>query len=137
MRGAWKPPAPGDIVWCHFPEAPAPGPGPKPRPALILAVVTHEDGCVVHVAYGTSQRVDRLKAGEFAWLKFGNPQAFALAGLSFDTKFDLKVVLELPWTEDFFKVPPRAPHGQTAKLGVLHPSLVRAAKAAFGAAARR
>ena len=95
MRSAWKPPAPGDIVWCHFLEAPAPGPGPKPRPALVLA------------------------------------------GLSFDTKFDLKVVLELPWTEDFFKEPPRAPYGQTPKLGVLHPSLVRAAKAAFDAAARR
>lgn len=137
MRGTWKPPAPGDILWCHFPEAPGLDPGPKPRPALVLAVVTHDDGVVVHVAYGTSQHVDHLKAGEFACLKSNNPDAFALAGLSFDTKFDFKVVVELPWTEDFFKVPPRAPHGQTPKLGTLHPALMRAAKAANNAAGNR
>lgn len=133
MGSAWRSPAAGDIVWCNFPEAPVLAPGPKPRPALVLAVVTHEDGVKVHVAYGTSQRVDRLKAGEFACLKSKNADAFAMAGLSFDTKFDFKSVAELPWTEDFFKVPPRAPHGQTPKLGTLHPSLMRAAKAAYEA----
>src|SRR5258706_13299343 len=137
MHGTWQPPSPGDLVWCWFPELPAMAPGPKPRPALVAEVVTHEDGVVVHVVYGTSQRVDRLKAGEFACLKATNPSAFALAGLAFDTKFDFKVVLELPWTDQFFKVPPRAPHGQTPKLGTLHPSLIRAAKAAYDAAASR
>ncbi len=137
MPGTWKPPSPGDLVWCRYPELPATTPGPKPRPALVSQVVTREDGVVVHVLYGTSQRADRLKAGEFAILKANNPGAFALSGLAFDTKFDFKVVVELPWTDLFFKVPPRAPHGQTPRLGTLHPSLVRAAKAAYDAAARR
>ncbi len=137
MPGTWQPPSPGDLVWCWFPEWPATSPGPKPRPALVVEVVTHGEGVFVHLVYGTSQRVDRLKAGEFSILKAGNPSAFALAGLAFDTKFDFKVILELPWTDQFFKVPPRAPHGQTPKLGTLHPSLLRAAKAAHDAAASR
>jgi len=138
MLGTWKPPAPGDLVWCWFPELPATATaGPKPRPALVTQVVTHDDGVVVQVVYGTSQRIDRLKAGEFAIRKATHPNAFALAGLAFDTKFDFKVTLELPWTDAFFKVPPRAPHGQTPKLGTLHPSLLRAAKAAHDAAANR
>lgn len=33
---------------------------------------------------------------------------------------------DLPLTTDCFSVPPAAPHGQTPKLGTLHPSLVRA-----------
>ena len=81
-----------------------------------------------------SDLAEQVKASEFACLKSGNADAFAMAGLSFDTKFDFKAVVELPWTEDFFKVPPRAPHGQTPKLGTLHPSLMRAAKAAYDAA---
>lgn len=102
-----------------------------------MEVVTREDGVAVHVVYGTAQRVDRLRAGEFAISKAVNPAAFALAGLSFDTKFDTKVMLELPWTDLFFKVPPRAPHGQTPKLGTLHPSLLRAVKAAHDAVSSR
>jgi len=31
-------PAPGDIVWCRFPQDGVPGPGPKARPALVLSV---------------------------------------------------------------------------------------------------
>jgi hypothetical protein len=81
--------------------------------------------------------VDRLRSGEFSILKERNPAAFALAGLAFDTKFDFKTVVELPWTEQFFKVAPRAPHGQTPTLGTLHPSLMRAAKAAHDAARGR
>ncbi|MCI4431452.1 MAG: hypothetical protein JHC40_20070 [Burkholderiales bacterium] len=137
MPSIWKPPSPGDIVWCWFPERPAAAPGPKPRPALVAAVVSQEDGVVVHVVYGTSQRVDHLKAGEFAITRAANPSAFTLAGLAFDTKFDFKVALALPWTDQFFKVAPRAPYGQTPKLGILHPSLMRAAKAAHDAAASR
>ena len=137
MPGTWKSPAPGDIVWCHFPELPDSNPGPKPRPALVMMVVTQEDGVVVHVVYGTSQRVDQPRADEFAILKANNPDAYALAGLAFDTKFDFKVTVELPWTEQFFKIPPRARYGQTPKLGILHPSLMRAAKAAHSAAANR
>lgn len=137
MQRGWAPPSPGDLVWCWFPELPAAAPGPKPRPALVVDVVTRQDGVAVSVVYGTSKRVDRLKAGEFAILKAMHPTAFALAGLSFDTKFDFKVIVELPWTEAFFKAPPKLPHGQTPKLGTLHPSLLRAAKAAYDAAVNR
>ena len=137
MPGTWAPPAPGDLVWCWFPEWPDSAPGPKPRPALVTAVVARTDGVIVQAVYGTSQRVDRLRAGEFAILKASNPSAFALAGLAFDTKFDFKSGLNLPWTDAFFKVAPRAPHGQTPKMGCLHPSLMRAAKAAYDAAQNR
>jgi hypothetical protein len=137
MATIWPPPAPGDMVWCHFPELPDPEPGPKPRPALILTVDEQTDGVTVRVAYGTSQRVDRLKAGEFAITRLGHPAAFKLAGLAYDTKFDLKAAVELPWDEPFFKVPPRPEHGQTPRLGTLHPTLMRAAKAAHDAAVHR
>jgi hypothetical protein len=67
-------------------------------------------------------------------LRDRNVAAFAAAGLSYDTKFDLKQRIDLPYTTAWFSVPPAAPHGQTPKLGVLHPSLVRALQAAFRAA---
>ncbi len=141
MAGAWapwrKPCAPGDIVWCHFPQWPDAGPGPKPRPALVCATLLQDDGLVASVAYGTSQRVGRLLAGEFAIVKALHPAAFELAGLSFDTKFDFNAIVALPWTEQFFKPPPRTLHGLTPTLGALHPSLMRAAKAAHEAAQRR
>jgi hypothetical protein len=89
------------------------------------------------VAYGTSQGLNRLHAGEFAITKQGSPAAYSVAGLSFDTKFDLRQVIELPWNEDFFGVPPRAPHGQNPKLGSLHASMMRAAQAAFQAVQHR
>ncbi len=134
MASPWKPPALGDIVWCHFPLLPELDPGPKPRPALVVQVTAKEDGELVAVVYGTSQRLDRLLAGEFAIRSAQNPAAFALAGLSFDTKFNFKQIVELPWTEEFFKVPPRAAHGQNPKLGTLHPSMMLAARAAYLAA---
>lgn len=132
----WAPPAVGDILWCHFPYVPDPNPGPKPRPALVVQVTVRVDGVAVAVAYGTSQRVERLVAGEFSICAQHHPVAYALAGLSFDTKFNFKQIVELPWTAAFFKVPPRAPQGQQPKLGTLHPSLMQAAQVAYRAAKR-
>jgi len=43
--------------------------------------------------------------------------------------------VDLPFTTEWFSVPPAAPLGQTPKLGTLHPSLVRAVQAAFRAVA--
>jgi hypothetical protein len=63
-----------------------------------------------------------------------NPAADAAANLSFDTKFYLRRILDLPYSTDWFSVPPAAPHGQMQKLGTLHPSMVRAVQAAFRAA---
>ena len=129
----WAEPTAGEIVWCHFPDYVSPR--PKPRPALILAVF--DDAAPqfdVRVAYGTSQRTTALHRGEFAILRDRNLAAFEAAGLSFDTKFDLKQTLDLPYATEWFSVPPAAPHGQTPKLGTLHPSLVHAVQAAFRAA---
>jgi hypothetical protein len=129
----WGEPTAGEIVWCHFPDNITPR--PKPRPALIL-VVFDDDAphFEVRVAYGTSQRVTSLHRGEFSILGDRNRAAYQAAGLSYDTKFDLRQALDLPYTSEWFSVPPAAPHGQSPKLGVLHPSLVRAVQAAFRAA---
>ena len=133
MTGWWAEPTAGDIVWCHFPDNI--GPRPKPRPALILTVFDDDaPQFVVRVVYGTSQRTTTLRRGEFSILRERNAAAFFVAGLSYDTKFDLKQTLELPYNADWFSVPPAAPHGQTPKLGILHPSLMRALEAAFRAA---
>lgn len=130
---AWQAPAAGDIVWCRFPELPRRDPGPKPRPALVCGVAEHEDGVAVTVAYGTSQGLQRLHRGEFAITRQGHPAAYASAGLSFDTKFNLGQLVELPWGDAFFAVPPHAPHGQHPRLGSLHASMMRAAQAAHQA----
>jgi hypothetical protein len=129
----WAEPAAGDIVWCHFPDKVSTR--PKPRPALIIAVF-EEQGPHLHVrvAYGTSKRTTSLHSGEFAILRAKDPAAYRAAGLSYDTKFNLRDVLDLPYNNEWFSVPPAAPHGQTPKLGMLHPSLVPAVQAAYRAA---
>ncbi len=133
MARWWPEPSAGDIVWCHFPDGVQPR--CKPRPALVLVVFDDDaPAFTVRIAYGTSQRTTTLYAGEIAILKDKNPAAYAAANLSFDTKFDLRRVLDLPYSTDWFSVPPAAPHGQTPKLGTLHPSMVRAVQAAFRAA---
>ena len=126
-------PKPGDIVWCKFPQVALPKPGPKSRPALVLKVGEQAAATWVQVAYGTSQKVDKLFPGEFV-ITPSDGDAYAISGLSYATKFDLASTFELPFNEDWFGVPPGAPHGQVPKLGVLHPSLMRRARAAMEAA---
>lgn len=129
----WPEPSAGDVVWCHFPDGIAPH--PKPRPALILTVFDDDaPQFVVRVVYGTSQRTTALHRGEFAILREINREAYQAAGLSYNTKFDMKQILDLPYTTEWFSVPPTALHGQIPKLGILHPSLVRHAGAAYRAA---
>ncbi len=131
----FDPPEPGDIVYCRFPQSGLPGPGPKPRPALVLQVGEVDGGAFVRVAYGTSKKTGRLQAGEF----LVSPQdgaAYAVSGLAYPTKFDLGRAFDLPFNDTWFNVPPRAPFGQNPKLGLLHPSLMRRAKAAFAATKR-
>jgi len=133
MNRWWAEPTAGDIVWCHYPDYI--NPRPKPRPVLILVVFDdHAPQFEVRVVYGTSQRTTTLHRGEFSILRDLNAAAFRAAGLSYDTKFDLKQTIDLPYSAEWFSVPPTAPHGLTPKLGVLHPSLVRALQAAFRAA---
>jgi len=129
----WPEPTAGDIVWCHFPDNIEPR--PKPRPALVLTVYDDEaPQFIVQVAYGTSQKIDRLFPGEFLIAQSKNPAAYAAAYLSFDTKFNVKQALDLPYSSQWFSVPPAAPHGQRPLLGTLHPSMVRAVRAAYQAA---
>jgi len=126
----WGEPTAGEIVWCHFPDNI--NPRPKPRPALIVAVF--DDAApqfTVRVAYGTSQKTNQLYRGEFAILQSRNPAAYAAAGLSYDTKFNLRQLVDLSYTTEWFSVPPAAPHGQTPLLGTLHPSMVRVVQAAY------
>ena len=77
----------------------------------------------VRVAYGTCRRTTTLHRGEFSILRSRNAAAYEAAGLSYDTKFDLKQIVDLSCTTDWFCVPPAAAHGQSPKLGTLHPSL--------------
>lgn len=126
-------PKPGDIVWCKFPQHASLKPGPKSRPALVLKVGEQAAVIWVQVAYGTSQKVDKLFPGEFV-IAPSDGDAYAISGLSYATKFDLASTFELPFNEDWFGVSPGAPHGQVPKLGVLHPSLMRRARAAMQAA---
>ena len=121
----WQAPEAGDIVWCRFPQRPRDKPGPKSRPALVVSVAEYDDGISVTVAYGTSKKLDRMLSGEFAIRKAANSAAYAMAGLSFDTKFNLRDMVDLPWNEDFFGVPPDARHGQTPKMGSLHPGMMK------------
>jgi hypothetical protein len=126
-------PKPGDIVWCKFPEHASLKPAPKSRPALVPKVGENAGATWVRVAYGTSQEVDKLFPGEFVIIP-SDGDAYSISALSYPTKFNLASTFELPFNEDWFGVPPGAPHGQVPKLGVLHPSLMRRARAAMEAA---
>jgi hypothetical protein len=125
-------PAPGDIVYSRFPVVKG-VPADKPRPALVAALIEFDDGVLgVRVAYGRSKKVGELHAGEFAITPVDGA-AYGHAGLSYPTKFDLRKQEYLPYTDQWFGVPPGKPYGQSPKLGVLHPSLFRRAKAAHDA----
>jgi hypothetical protein len=105
----WSAPEAGEIVWCHFPENKGIEPGPKPRPALIVKVFDdHAPHFIVLVAYGTSQKTDQLRSGEFL-IADRDAAAYKLAGLSYSTKFSFHNTVELPYSSEWFKVPPGAP----------------------------
>jgi hypothetical protein len=130
----WGMPSAGDILWCAFPENKALKPGPKHRPALAITVDDADAPLYrVLVAYGTSQRVDKLHSGEFS-IGLMDVAAYQLAGLSYPTKFNLRERVLLPYTRDWFAVPPATPHGQSPRLGTLHPSLLKRFRAAAVAA---
>jgi hypothetical protein len=128
-------PEPGDIVWCRFPHQGFTAPGPKPRPALVIDAGRLGESPAVEVIFGTSKRLDRIFPGEFA-ITPADGDAFALSGLSFATKFNTARTMFLPYDDSWFDVAPGAPYGQTPKLGVLHPALLRRVEAAVRATKR-
>lgn len=132
----WPAPGLGEVVWCWWPEKGSKVlPGPKPRPCLVLELDEGEPQRPhVMVAYGTSRKLDKLHATEFAITRAAHPHAFAAAGLSFDTKFSMGQTAWLPFSTRAFDIAPAAPHGQSPKLGMLHPSVIAAAAAAHLAA---
>jgi PemK-like, MazF-like toxin of type II toxin-antitoxin system len=123
----------GDIVWCRFPHKGFAVPGPKPRPALVVDDGDLRGDPAVVVVYGTSQKLDRLYPNEFA-VTPDDGDRFLVSGLDRPTKFDMAHTVFLPYSDEWFGIPPGAPYGQIPKLGILHPSLVRRAKAAYNAA---
>jgi hypothetical protein len=78
-----------------------------------------------------------LKTGQIAITQAKHPAAYALAGLAYDTKFDFKAIIELPWSDRYFKVPLGNRHGNTPKIGTLHATVIRAVEAAYHAAVSR
>ena len=126
-------PTGGDILWCHFAANGAPA--LKPRPSLVLQV---DAGTApeyeVQVVYGTSQRITNLHRGEFAITRARHAAAYVAAGLSYDTKFDFRQAVWLPFNSEWFTVPPGAPWGQLPKLGILHASMSHPAAVAYVAA---
>ena len=102
----------------------------------MLAVGSLEGSPAVTVAFGTSQKTDRLYAGEFLIAPADGP-AFRAAGLSYPTKFNLRKAVDLPYTDAWFDVAPGRPFGHSPKLGVLHASMMRRAQAALSNAGRR
>lgn len=117
-------------MWCYLSKDVSPR--AKPRPALIMTVYDDDaPNFEVRVAYGTSKLATTLQSGECTISSSSNRAAYDMAGLSYDTKFDLKRAIDLLYTSEWFAVPPAAPHGQIPKLGILHPSLMLALQAAY------
>jgi hypothetical protein len=116
-----------------FPELPELKPGPKPRPALVFGVIEKSDGAIVRVVYGTSKQLNNLRTGEVAICQLLSPEGYRTAGLSYDTKFNMKTIVDLPWTERFFRTAPGTPYGSSPKIGTLHASLVRTFALAYEA----
>ncbi len=123
----------GDIVWCRFPHKGFAVPGPKPRPDLVVDEGDLRGDPAVVVVYGTSRKLDRLYPSEFA-VTPDDGNRFLVSGLDRPTKFDMAHTVFLPYSDEWFGIPPGAPYGQISKLGILHPSPVRRAKTAYNEA---
>ncbi|WPO98183.1 type II toxin-antitoxin system PemK/MazF family toxin [Pseudomonas sp. HR96] len=119
-------PAPGDIVWCKFPERLG-TPGPKSRPGLVIGVFDEERK--VRVCYGTSQKTDRIYPGEF--VLDPDDDGFPLSGLGARTKFDLNHTFDLAFDTDWFAMHSSlVPAIPLPKMGSLHSSYMQAIKKA-------
>lgn len=125
MTNHFTAPAPGDIVWCQFPNVDSIKPGPKPRPALVLSVEDKRNPVRVRVAYGTSKKLTPMRKGEFV-INQKNLDAYMASGLYFPTKFALSAVVVLDYTSTWFGLAPM-PGGLVApspRMGYLHPTMM-------------
>jgi hypothetical protein len=125
---------PLDLVYCHFPAEGALEPAPKPRPALILNIADKSEPQRVEVAYGTSQKTAQKYAGEFE-LTPRDGKVFQLAGLTEESKFDLRRRVWLPYNDRWFAPKPANPPRTTPKLGTLDLNLNKSVRRRFLAAA--
>ncbi len=125
---------PLDLVFCHFPTEGALEPAPKPRPALVLNVADDSDPQRVEVAYGTSKKTTQKYAGEFE-LAPRDGKVFQRAGLTEESKFDLRRRVWLPYNERWFTPKPASPLRKTPKLGALDLNLNKSVQRRFLAAA--
>lgn len=99
-------PQPADILLARFPTHLAKDlPGPKTRTCLVLFI--YEEDHAVEIAYGTSQKLDRVYKGEF--LISANEPGFQGTGLRKDTKFDLTNRVIVPFDNSWF-APPYSGH---------------------------
>ena len=101
----WRAEAPQafSLVACYYPYAITESvePGPKLRPALVTSVYADDTGdFACGVAYGTTklkitQRIDLD-------LIIQNHVHMEAVGLPKATRFDLDLIIVLPWTEEYF-----------------------------------
>ncbi|EPH3102794.1 TPA: type II toxin-antitoxin system PemK/MazF family toxin [Morganella morganii] len=127
-------PSVGDIVWCRFPEVMGCD-KPKSRPVLVLAVSSKLK--VVRVAFGTSQKTDRIYSGEFL-IKQDSSSAFKQSGLSYSTKFDLTKCANLPFSNEFFdRASTTHDYEPAPKMGSVHISYNSSLQKAKGEASKK
>ena len=126
-------PEPGDIVWCHFPNANPKDPTMKNRPALVISVMDKTSPPRLRVAYGTTKRVRPVGKGQILLYQ---PAHLLQAGLASETRFSLLNLVVLNYTPHWFDQAP-IPGGlraATPKMGSLPAAcmadLQRAAKEA-------
>lgn len=126
-------PEPGDIVWCHFPNANPKDPTTKSRPALVISVMDDTSPPRLRVAYGTTKRVRPVGKGQ---LLVSQPAHLRQGGLASETRFSLLNLVVLDYTPHWFdQAPfPGGLKGATPKMGSLPAAcmadLQRAAKEA-------
>lgn len=101
---AWcrAPPSPFDIAAAWFPEKGSEAPGLKLRPSLVLAVYQDENSGMYacDVAFGTKNL--KLFKREHLDLIIQNSSHLREFGLHRATRFDLDLVITVPWTTEFF-----------------------------------
>lgn len=134
----WRPwPELADIVNCRFPQGTFPEgfeiPGPKVRPVLVLSIeesTSDTAGCVVVVAYATSQNISKVYPGEFVIM------ANSVSGLTKDTKFDLVNRHRLPFDDKWFGPAPGSnpEHPKRGRLDIGNIEIKRKLVAAIAAA---